>query len=337
MARDGISQEEFAGAEAAIESEELEAEKDIVQSDFDLFQTNVVSPMHALFSAHISKASAAFDELSSRLFNDAQLQSPDLPQEEGDEQPELLEKLTQLKWLFEAREVLHRETYDLLSERNEKYKAIVVLPYNQSHNTDKVAEAESFFARDSHDRQLAFEKNALARSSTLLDVIEANVVRGVEVQLSAFWDIAPSLLTLLQQIPQDLYGFEIQIPWQEYVENPSYHEHALQYLFSLLGHAEKSSYQFIESQINLLCLLHGVKEACLVAEGKVKGMQMDGRTVEEERTAEERRLTDDLKEKVGVVEGLWEEGLGAELRGVRERVRGWLVRTGGWDEDGEED
>lgn len=336
MARDEISQEEFDRAEAAIKSEELEAEKDIVQSDFDLFQTNVVSPVHALFSAHISKATASFDRLSSRLFNDAQLQSPNLPQEEGDEQPELLEKLTQLKWLFEAREALHRETYDLLSERNEKYKVIVVLPYHQSHNTDKVAEAESFFARDSHDRKLAFEKDALVRYSAFLDIIESNVVRGVEAQLSAFWDIAPSLLKLLQQIPQDLYGFEIQIPWQEYVENPSYHEHALQYLFSLLEHAEKSSYQFIESQINLLCLLHGTKEACLAAEGKVKRMQVEGRTVDEEMRAEERRLTDDLKEKVGVVEGLWEEGLGAELRGVRERVRGWLVGTGGWDEDGEE-
>lgn len=336
MARDEISQEEFDRAEAALESEEFEAEKDIVQSDFDLFQTNVVSPIHALFSAHISKATASFGQLSSRLFNDAQLQSPNLPQEEGDEQPELLEKLTQLKWLFEAREALHKETYNLLSERNEKYKAIVVLPYNQSYNTDKVAEAESFFARDSHDRQLTFEKDALARYSAFLDVIESNAVRGVEVQLSAFWDIAPSLLKLLHQIPQDLHGFEIQIPWQEYVENPSYHEHALQYLFSLLGHAEKSSYQFIESQINLLCLLHEVKEACLAVESKVKGIQMEGRAVEEERRAEERRFTDDLKEKVGVVEGLWEEGLGAELRVVKERVRRWLLRTGGWDEDREE-
>lgn len=336
MARGEISQEEFGRAEAAIVSEELEAEKELVQSDFDLFQTNVVSPMHSLFSAHISKATASFDQLSGRLFNDAQLQSPNLPQEEGDEQPELLEKLTQLKWLFEGREALHRETYFLLSERNEKYEAIVVLSYNQSHNTDKVAEAESFFARDSRDRRLAFEKDALVRYSAFFDVIESNVVRGVEVQLSAFWDIAPSLLKLLQQIPGDLYAFEIEIPWQEYLENPSYHQHPLQYLFSLLRHAEKSSYQFIESQINLLCLLHEIKEGCLAAECKVEGMQMEGWTVIEERRAEERRLTDDLKEKVGVVEGLWEEGLGAELRGVRERVKGWLVRNGGWDEDGEE-
>lgn len=336
LARNGFSQEEFDQAQAGIVSEELEAEKDLVQSDFDLFQTNVVSPMHTLFSTHIRKATASFDQLSSHMFNDAQLQSPNAPQEEGDEQPELLEKLTQLKWLFEAREALYRQMYTLLSDRNEKYKDIVVLPYKQSHNTDKVAEAELFFARDARDRRLAFEKDALTRYSAFLDVIESNVVRGVEVQLSAFWDIAPSLLKLLQQIPGDLYAFEIQIPWQEYLENPSYHQYTLQYLFSLLRHAEKSTYQFIESQINLLCLLHEVKEGCLAAEGKVKAMQMDGRTVEEERRAQERRLTDDLKEKVGVVEGLWEEGLGAELRGVRARVKAWLVRSGGWDEDREE-
>ena len=332
-----ISQEDLDRAEAAIESEELEAEKEIVQSDFDLFQTNVVSPIHALFSSHINEATTSFDQLNSRLFTDAQLQSPNLPQEEGDEQPELLEKLTQLKWLFEAREALHRESYDLLSERNEKYKAIVVLPYVQCNNTDKVAEAESFFAQDSHDRKLAFERDALARYSTFLGIIESNVVRGVEVQLSAFWDIAPSLLKLVQRIPHDLHGFEIQIPWQECVENASYHEHALQYLYSLLGHAKKSSYQFIESQINLLCLLHEVKEGCLAAEGKVKVMQVGEWRVEEERRAEERRLTDDLKEKVGVVEDLWEEGLGAEVGAVRERVKAWLVSTGGWDEDGDED
>lgn len=336
LARNGFSQEEFDQAEAGIVSEELDAEKDLVQSDFDLFQTNVVSPMHSLFSTHIRKATATFDQLSSHMCNDAQLQSPNVPQEEGDEQPELLEKLTQLKWLFEAREALYREMYNLLSDRNEKYKDIVVLPYKQSHNTDKVAEAELFFSRDSRDRRLAFEKDALARYSAFLDVIESNVVRGVELQLSAFWDIAPSLLKLLQQIPGDLYAFEIEIPWREYLENPSYHQHALQYLFSLLRHAEKSTYQFIESQINLLCLLHEVKEGCLAAEGKVKVMQMEGRTVEEERRAQERRLTDDLKEKVGIVEGLWEEGLGAELRGVRARVKAWLVRSGGWDEDGEE-
>lgn len=336
LARNGFLQEEFDQAEAGIVSEELETEKDLVQSDFDLFQTNVVSPMHSLFSTRIRKATASFDQLSSHMFNDAQLQSPNVPQEEGDEQPELLEKLTQLKWLFEAREALYREMYNLLSDRNEKYKDIVVLPYKQSHNADKVAEADLFFARDSRERRLAFEKDALVRYSAFLDVIESNVVRGVEIQLSAFWDIAPSLLKLLQQIPEDLYAFEIQIPWQEYLENPSYHQHALQYLFSLLRHAEKSTYQFIESQINLLCLLHEVKEGCLAAEGKVKVMQIEERTVEEERKAQERRLTDDLKEKVGVVEGLWEEGLGAELRGVRARVKAWLVRSGGWDEDGEE-
>ena len=110
----------------------LPSEKEVVQKDFDLFQEMVVSPLHVLFAERITKATSTLDVLSRRLFSDAQQHSPNLPQEEGDEQAELLEKLTQLKWLFEARESLHSETYQLLSERNEKYKAAILLPYQRS-------------------------------------------------------------------------------------------------------------------------------------------------------------------------------------------------------------
>ena len=330
-----ISEAEFDHAESEMENKIARSTKEITQADFDLFQRVVVTPLHALFSDRISKATSSFDELSSRLFTDAQQHSPNLPQEEGDEQPELLEKLTQLKWLFEARETLHRETYDLLSERNEKYKAIVLLPFEQSKNHDKLAEAESFFAQDVRDRRITFEKAMASRSEEFLNVIEVNVTRGVEIQLSAFWDIAPSLLEVLQRIPQHLRGFEIQIPPDEYTENPSYYDHPMQFLYSLLGHAEKSSYQFIESQINLLCLLHEIKEGALTAKYRIEEATLTASESwdrEERKRFDEKRLTDDLKEKVGVVEGQWCEALGRELMAVQERVREWLLEEGGWDE-----
>ena len=334
-----ISEEDFDEAEMELEMKLNKSEKDLLQADFDLFQNIVVSPLHSIFSERITQATLSFDELSSRLFSDAQQQSPNMPQEEGDDQPELLEKLTQLKWLFEARESLHRQIYDLLSERNNKYRAIVLLPYQQSRNHEKLTEAESFFAQDAHDRKLAFEKAVSSRSEEFVTVIEVNVIRGVEVQLSAFWDIAPSLLQVLQKIPRHLRGFEIQIPQDEYVENPSYYNHPMRYLYSLLGHADKSSYQFIESQINLLCLLHESKEGALLARYRVgetasgAGEAWDGGRLKE---MEGKKLTDDLKEKVGVVEGQWEEALGEELMGVRERVREWLLEEGGWNEDEDE-
>ena len=338
-----ISQDEYYRAEADIEAKEVHSRKDITQADFDLFQTIVVSPLHSLFTELIATATDSFDLLSRRLFSDAESHSPNLPQEEGDEQPELLEKLTQLKWLFEAREALHRETFDLLSERNDKYKAIVLLPYQQTRSHEKIADAEAFFAKDSLDRQIAFEKSCLARSEDFLATVEANVMRGVEVQLSAFWDIAPSLLALLQHIPGDLHELEIQIPPAELEENPGYWDHPLQYLYSLLGHAEKSSYQFMESQVNLLCLLHEVNSGVLSTRYKLQESVRQGSgtatrewDVEMERQREDAKLTDDLKEKVGVVEGQWSEALGQEIRSVRERAREWLMERGGWDEEAEE-
>lgn len=332
-----MSQEDFDQAEADIESKLLGSEKEVVQADFDLFQEVVVSPLHALFAERITKATSSLDVLSSRLFSDAQSHSPNLPQEEGDEQAELLEKLTQLKWLFEARENLHSETYRLLTERNDRYKAVILLPYQQSKNHDKLAEAESFFARDARDRQLAFEQAVASRCEAFLAVVENNVVRGVEIQLSAFWDIAPSLVQVLQKIPPHLHGFEIQIPAEEFDENPSYHDHPLQYLCSLLSHAEKSTHQFIESQINLLCLLHEIRSLALAARFRVEestaGEGDWTSQMARSKLEEEKALMDDLKEKVGIVEGQWVEGLGSRIRGERERVRDWLVATGGWDEE----
>lgn len=231
MEQGDISPEAFNQAQLEIEQKVTDSRKQVTQLDFDLFQSKVVTPLHALFSERTHIATSSLDKLSGRLFSDAQQRSPNLPQEEGDEQAELLEKLTQLKWLFEARESLHCEIFNLLSERNDKYKAIILLPYRQSENRDKILEAESFFAKDGNDRRLAFEQAVAGRAEAFLAVVESNVSRGVEIQLSAFWDIAPSLMQILHRIPPRLDEFDIQIPPSEYAENPSFHRHPMQYLY----------------------------------------------------------------------------------------------------------
>ncbi|UDD56488.1 hypothetical protein AFCA_004029, partial [Aspergillus flavus] len=336
-----ISFAEAAEAEAALIMEENELARELAKQELDGYQESVLKPMHAILTERINKATASIDELQSKLFDDAQNESPDQTQEEGDEKPELLEKLTQLKWLFEAREQLHREIYDLVSDRDEKYKAVVILPYEQNANEEKVQETSSFFAKDALNRRVNHEASALARLESFLTVIEENVVRGVEIQLSAFWDIAPSLLTLVQQVPVSLAGFQVQIPTNEYEENPSYQNHPLQYLYTLVSHAEKSSYQYIESQTNLFCLLHEVKSAVMrancklmVAERVRLGEDEDHvrREMQESRADEERSLTHDLKDKVATVEGQWAEALGSAIQGLRERVKEQLIDENGWEE-----
>jgi hypothetical protein len=361
-----ISYAEAAEAEAAMKSEEHAAEKTRVQAEFDSFQDVVLNPLHDLLNDRISKTTCHIDELRGKLLHDAQVQNPDETQSAGDERPELLEQLTQLKWLFEAREQLHREVFNLLTERNAKYQAIVTLPYQQSGNKeDKIRETVAFFARDSRDRTIAFEKDVLHRHERFLSVVEENVLRGVEAQLSAFWDIAPGLLAICQKIPdrnpQTSAGGGaiadvarawngIHIPHDEVQENPSYRQFPMQYLYSLLLHAERSTYQFIESQVNLLCLLHEARTGVMAARvrcwevGRTAGeseaagaddrvLEEVGREARERRQREERTLTVDLKDRVATVEGQWTEALGSAIVGTRERVRGWLVDEGGWDKE----
>lgn len=332
-----IGYSEAAAIDADAKNEENNKMRDLEKKVFDDFQTVVVMPVNEILQARITKATELFDELRSRLFDETHESNPNLPQEEGDEQPELLEKLTLLKWIFEARETLHRALYDMLSDRNDRYRDVVLVPYRLANQEDKVASARAFFTEDAAKRALTYAEEVLYRTQEFRDVVEETVVRGVEVQLNAFWDIAPPLKRVLDKIPADMEGFRIQIPSAEYQENPSYVDHPLQYLYSLLLHAEKSTYQFIESQTNLLCLLHEVKEACVSA--KTKAMELDGRDgarVSEMKAEEASRLTDDLKEKVRVVQDQWISALGETVGGAKERVGGWLLETGGWDESFEE-
>lgn len=335
---------EAAQAEANAQTAEQEMTKEASKVDFQLFQDQVVTPLNDLLQERVARATSLFEQLRSKLSVEAQAQDPNSTQEEGDEQPELLEKLTLLKWIFEARELLHREIFDILTDRNDRYKEMVITPYRLSGNLAKVENATKFFSADGLQRKMKNEQDILKRTEDFMDVIEKNVRDGVEALLNAFWDIAPHLSQIAVKVPLDLTGFNIQIPAAEYEENPSYYEFPMQYLYSLLGHCEKSTYQFIESQTNLLCLLHEVKSGVTVANCRLMRTQRVAQGEEEEAVEielkevekdEEGRLTDDLKEKVRCVEDLWSTGLGTELKGVKERIVTFLINTGGWIEENE--
>lgn len=336
-----MSYADAAKAEADFALTETESTKAASKASFELFQTAVVAPVNDLLMARVTHATSLFEQLRSQLFVDAHTQDPTATQEEGDEQPELLEKLTLLKWIFEARETLHMELYELLSERNDRYRDVVIEPYRLAGRAEKIEGAERFFADDALKRRLEFEQGGLQRAGEFMDVVESNVLRGVEVQLSAFWDIAPGLKGILEKIPREVgREFRVQIPADEYAENPGYHEWPMQYLYSLLEHGGRSTYQFIESQTNLLCLLHEVKTAVVASKVRVaqaervkEGEEREAVRVqtEAEREEEEKRLTDDLKDKVRCVEEQWESALGDDLQQVKERVREFLEREGGWE------
>ncbi|KAI9844524.1 MAG: hypothetical protein M1838_002151 [Thelocarpon superellum] len=324
---------------------------------FERFEAEVMKPLHKMLKERIKLATESFDELT------GQLTEPN-PVEEGDAKPELLEKLTLLKWLFEAREQVHREEFDLLSERNAHYKAMVMAPYD---NAQKIAEVEAFFARDVHDRRQAFEQEALTRYDRFMDLVEENVTRGVEVQLSSFWDIAPSLVEVMARVNVER-GVQ--------TDGERTYAFSQQYLWEVVCHAEKSTYQFIEGQVNLLCLLHEVKsgvakqrrrvttvttptalprprsqtgsttssprrggesttptklDGALLQREQEAAEQARARAIEEEK-AHEQLLTHDLQEKVATVEKQWREAMGDTVGALKKDVKLWLgVREGGLD------
>lgn len=347
IADGSMSFADAAQAEADFDKEEAERGKASARANFDVFETSVSHPLNTILTERLKRASKCIQQLRAELERGHQFTNPNQAQEEGDEHPERLEKLTLLKWLFEAREQLHKDMFDLHAMRSDKYSEVILTPYRISKLQTKIDEATSFFKKDSLERQVTFAKDSLQRVEELQNVMESNVSRGVEDQLSAFWDIAPGLLEVIQQIPatsEDMAFCKIQIPCQEFEENPSYRTHPMQYLYSLLGHAEKSAYQFIESQVNLLCLLHEVRTATAKSRLRVLEIErrVEARTMEEEEvigaeTVQARReaedsLTADLKEKVGEVERQWEEALGGWLGECRGRVEVWLEMSGGLEE-----
>ncbi|KAG5995322.1 hypothetical protein E4U52_000135 [Claviceps spartinae] len=347
-----ISSGNIGYADAAVietdsQNQEKDEEKELEKEEYERFQNEVVLPLNDVLKGRITVATDLFDDLARHLFDNGQLDA-DMPQEEGDDRPELLEKLTLFKWIFETRESLHRALYDILSDRNKRYSEVVMTPYQLSGNHEKLKAAEAFFTEDATKRQEAFLNEVLGRAHEFLSVLEEAVERGVALQLSAFWDIAPQLRRLLDSIPCQLNGFNIRIPASEFDENPAYHDHPLQYLHSILTHTEKSTYQFIESHTNLLCLRHEVKGAVVKAKARVLETQLtedDGTPISaKERTqraqlmrqAEDEQLTEDLKEKVRLVQEQWSSALGEGIRSVKMRTKEWLMSTGGWDETLEE-
>ncbi|QIW99196.1 hypothetical protein AMS68_004714 [Peltaster fructicola] len=312
---------EAAQAEAKFEEDEVERSKTNARALFDAFEASVSHPLNTLITKKLADAEKCMMDLQSALARNNESSDPNRAQEEGDEHPERLEKLTLLRWLFDAREVLHKEMFDLHAQRAEKY--------------------------DGRQRTITFYKESLKRCELFLAQIEGNVNSGVEDQVSAFWDIAPALKELVQQIPgviedgeehlQLLDHFRFFVPPQEIQENPAYRRYPGQYLYSVLSHAEKSTYQFIESQVNLWCMLHAVREMTAEASLKVieletgNGAELAGE-ISQAKSAEERRMTADLQEKVGEVERQWKEALGTQLEDVRAGVKQWLEATGGWEE-----
>jgi len=266
-------------------------------------------------------------------------------QTEGDERPELLEELTLLKWLFEAREQLQKQEFDAAMQRFRRRSATFTQHCQSTGDFQRKADEEARLARHLQQSQLAFAEQASNRFAYLLEIVEHHVNRGVEVQLSAFWDIAPPLLEVVHKIPVgDAYSLgtlSVLIPGAELADNPSYHQFPLQYLFTTLMHAKKSAYQFIESQTNLLCMLHEVRNAAMTAEVRMAEVKRYARgedpdVVREEmmrlRRAREDEETGILKERAGVLEGQWGVALGEEIEATIDGVEGFLRDTGGWDE-----
>ncbi|KAL2423496.1 hypothetical protein ABEF95_009694 [Exophiala dermatitidis] len=340
-----ISYAEAAEAEQALRMEDHKCEKECLQAEFDTLQDVLINPMHEMLNDRLAQLNTRINELTEELVEEMHAQNVDRPQQEGDAMPEILEYLTQLKWLFETREHMHREIFDLLSERNEKYKAIVLLPYRQANNLDKIRDTEGFFAEDRLERRKEFFAAAAVRYEKFAELVAENVAREVELQSSAFWDIAPGLAELVQRLPDEAEQLgAIKIPESEYAENPSYREFPQQYLYSLLQHAEKSTYQFIESQISLHCLLHEVKGALIGARYRAAEATKARSTGDEKhsgslldatgrwRDEQDATATAELKQQVTMIEEQWAEALGSALQAKKAQVKACLESVGGWDE-----
>lgn len=304
-----------------------------------LWQTSVYVEM-------IQMCESGITELATRLDDATDTQQTTSAQTEGDECPELLEQLTLLKWIFEAREQLQKQDFDAAMQQM-KGRSQASVDYWQSVCNYQQQKAESErLTQQLQLNQVYYGEQATKRYGQLLDIVERHVNRGVEVQLSAFWDIAPALLEIVQKIPiHDAYSlanFYVLVPSKEFADNPSYRQFPLQYLLQTLTHAKKSAYQFIESQTNLLCLLHEVRTASMSTEIRLSEIKriMKGEDTEwvRQEMAEIRRQREDeetgvLKERVGCLEGQWESALGEEIEKVVEAVQRFLEDQGA-GEDG---
>ena len=305
------------------------------------FRQRVHDPVYRMLAEHSRSCDDCIDQLIKALDAEAGCDQNLLAQTEGDERPELVEQLTLLKWLFESREHIHKERFDIDTALLARESASVLTNYRQNANEAQLRQTELHFEFERQRRQLRYAQETYERFDHLRKTVERHISRGVEIQLSAFWDIAPGLVEVVHKVPSNLHGFDIVVPPNELAENMSYHEFPLQYMYTILTHAKKSAYQFIEAQTNLLCLLHEVHTATEAATLRLREIERsaagEGVTqVQAEmsrlKKRKEQELTEDLQGKVHEVEGQWREALGASIEECIDRVRMWLEHTGGWDE-----
>ncbi|KAG9692612.1 hypothetical protein KCU95_g4151, partial [Aureobasidium melanogenum] len=305
------------------------------------FRQRVHEPVYRMLVEHARSSDDYIEQLTKALNAEAECDQNLLAQTEGDERPELVEQLTLLKWLFESREHIHKELFDLDTALLARESASVLTNYRQNANEVQLRQAECHFEVERQRRQLRYAQETNERYDCLHKIVERHISRGVEIQLSAFWDIAPGLVEVVHKVPGNLHGFEIVVPPNELAENTSYHEFPLQYMYTILVHAKKSAYQFIEAQTNLLCLLHEVHTATEAAALRLQEIERiaageSASQVQAEmmrfKKQKEQELTKDLQGKVHEVEGQWREALGTSIEECIERVRMWLEHTGGWEE-----
>jgi hypothetical protein len=325
-ARGDLHHSEMERLNIDFEREEDKIAREAAEEEFKAYDNEVVTPAHRDLHERITAATAAYSDLVALISTPYVQSSPNEP-EEG---PELLEHLTALKWIFDVRETLHRQVHDLLTERSNRYQSLVL-------NNDPAH--ESFFISGARSRQVSYLSARVARHNDFLDLVEHHVTQGVEGARSRFWEIAPLVMECCEKIPIDLSGVVPIVPPEESVEHPEWSRQPIRYLERKLSEAEGAMRSLgVEEGESLLCLLHGVKSGITRARAEAEEAgASDGRGTggfgESWIKSEEERLLSDLKDKVGMIEEEWREGLGAVLNGVRGRVeevveRGEIMEPG---------
>jgi len=292
------------------EREETKINHEAEEKDFKAFDTEVVTPAHRDLHERISAATAAYADLIALI----KARNPNLAAD-SEEQPELLEYLTALKWVFDVRETLHQHVFEMLTERNDRYKSLTLGPLRSARDQSRFQSTSAFFVQDAATRLAEFNKQKILRHEQFMDFVENQVTLGVEEARSRFWEVAPLVMECLEKIPENLENIVPMIPPEESPEHPEWVQQPMRYLERKIAETEGAMRGLgVEEGEGLLCLLHGVKSALARARAEAVNDD-DGRR-------EERRLTEDLKEKVGMIEDEWREGLG----GILERIKGDVER-----------
>jgi len=301
--RGDLHYDEMERLNLTFEHEESKIHYEAEEEEFKSFDSEVVTPSHRDLHERITAATAAYADLVTLI----KARNPIAA--DCDDQPELLEYLTALKWIFDVRETLHTHTYELLSQRNDRYRDLILAPLRDARDPGRLQSTTQFFTSDAAARLQEFNKAKVTRHEQFMDFIEAQCSLGVEEARSKFWETAPLVMECLEKIPETLENVVPIVPPEESVEHPEWVEQPMLYLERKIAETEGAMRGLgVEDGEGLLCLLHGVKSALSRAKG--------------EGEVEERRLTEDLKEKVGMIEDEWREGLG----GLLERVRGDVER-----------